>query len=72
MEISTKFQPGDNVWIMHDNKPVEIKIRSMNIRCNNPSFYCVVYVVAGIRTEPSFEVYEENVYKSKEELLASL
>lgn len=20
MEISTKFQPGDTVWVMHDNK----------------------------------------------------
>ena len=73
MEISTKFQPGDNVWIMHDNKPVEGKVVLMVIRCNHPLVYYVVYTLnVTIHKESLFDVYEKKVYKSKEELLASL
>lgn len=73
MEISTKFQPGDNVWIMHDNKPVEGKVVLMVIRCNHSLVYYVVYTLnVTIHKESLFDVYEKKVYKSKEELLASL
>lgn len=73
MEISTKFQPGDTVWIMHNNKPVEGKVHHMVIRCNYPYSYQVVYSLNVIIHKASlFEVYEEKTHKSKEELLASL
>ena len=31
MIIKTKFEPGQEVWIMQDNKPIKLFVRSINI-----------------------------------------
>lgn len=34
MEIKTKYNVGDHVWIMRDNKPTKIEISRINVDVN--------------------------------------
>ena len=33
MDIKTKYNPGDKVWVMINNKPIALFIDSIDIRC---------------------------------------
>lgn len=35
MNIETKYNIGDTLWVMASNKPTEIAIREVNIKVNN-------------------------------------
>ena len=72
MKIETKFDPGQTVWIMIDNKPKECVIdevipgkRARTFRCQD------AYTITGYNANsPKF--YEEQIFKTKEELIKSL
>lgn len=75
MEITTKFNPGDTVWTMEENKPHQFKINriEIEIRSKCKSIY---YVDCTSPSTPSGEVGEEyyissRCFATKSELLRS-
>lgn len=38
MEYSTKFNPGQEVWTMYDNKPHQFRVAKIEITLSAPSF----------------------------------
>jgi hypothetical protein len=73
---TTKFSPGDTVWIMHQNKPVQAAIAQTFIqaagRYSAPYPYQITYSfdIPGLQ---DFGIrHEEAVLTTKEELIASL
>ena len=72
MKIETKFDPGQTVWIMIDNKPKKCVIdevipgkRARTFRCQD------AYTITGYNAySPKF--YEEQIFTTKEELIKSL
>ena len=72
MKIETKFDPGQTVWIMIDNKPKECVIdevipgkRARTFRCQD------AYTITRYNAHsPKF--YEEQIFTTKEELIKSL
>ena len=66
MQINTKYNIGDKVWVMSDNKPTELLIDSIEIFIHSIG-YSIWYV------DKENEGYEElQVFPTKEELLKSL
>lgn len=65
MTISTKYNIGETVWFMHDNKCVSKKI--VNIRIDVDDL-CIIYVF----NENGMWLSEKRLYSTKEELLKSL
>ena len=72
MKIETKFDPGQTVWIMIDNKPKECVIKEVIPGARATIFrYQDAYTIAGYNgNSPKF--YEEQIFKTKEELIKSL
>jgi hypothetical protein len=72
MKIETKYDPGDKVWVMINNKPKEVVIYEVipgmvlkNMR------YQDRYTIEGYNgSSPIF--YEKDIFKTKEELINSL
>lgn len=74
MEIKTKYNLGDMVWVIDRNKPVYMKITRVIIteqlsQCNGSirRYHSIVY--SGERTAPHDE---KNCYQTKEELINSM
>lgn len=65
MEIKTKYNIGDKVWFMHDNKCVLKKVE--NIRIDVDDMY-IQYIFNGNEIWLS----EKHLFSTKEELLKSL
>ena len=72
MEISTKFTPGDKVWVMHDNKPVEGRVTDIRVECTNSSTNFVYYSLALSCRKLDDRIIEHKVHRSKQNLLDSL
>ena len=72
MKIETKFDPGQTVWIMIYNKPKECVIDKVIPGTRARTFsYEDVYTITGYNANsPKF--YEEQIFKTKEELIKSL
>ena len=72
MKIETKFDPGQTVWIMIDNKPKECVINEVIPGTRGKTFrYKDAYTIDGYNGKsPKF--YEEQIFKTKEELIKSL
>ena len=72
MKIETKFNPGQTVWIMIDNKPIKCIIDAVIPGALWKSFrYKDSYTIEGYNGKsPKF--YEEQIFTTKEELIESL
>lgn len=80
MTINTKFNVNDEVWLMHDNRPISLRVREINTHaaempCNGKQqtlvgvFYEFTYGVGGAL---NISLRERDVFGTKEELIASL
>ena len=77
MEIKTKYEPHQKVWIMKGEKPTEIEICGVNIDCGK-----IGSISGGVRIRyhfkegflngGTFEELEKDVFATKEELIKSL
>lgn len=65
MTISTKYNIGDTVWFMHDNKCVSKKVENIKIDVDN---MYIQYMFDG----NDIWLSEKHLYSTKEELLKSL
>ena len=75
MEISTKYDIGDKCWCMDDNMPVEILIEKIEVYATlQYSRRSVKYVgiKCGANCGYSIEVYDKEVFDTKDELINSL
>ena len=72
MKIETKFDPGQTVWIMINNKPEKCVIDEVIPGTRTKTFrYQDAYTIIGYnKNSPKF--YEEQIFKTKEELIKSL
>ena len=78
MTIETKYNIGDEVWAMHENRPWKGSVTEINATVVHPEFYSIDYEVK--LKDSSFEapiiVYvdllEGLVFRTKEELIKSL
>lgn len=65
MTISTKYDIGDMVWFMHDNRCILKKVENINIDV------CHMYIQY-MFDEDDMWLSEKHLYSTKEELLKSL
>jgi len=81
MNITTKFQPGDTVFRMHENKVQECDIQHIEIHVRPcPLLHAsaripqteITYWVDGEGPQTERRVHESCVFATKAELLASL
>ena len=74
MIIETKFNPGQEVWVIKDNKPINLFIDSINIIAgldfNKQITYTKIYNLANGHFGGKFE--ENEIYVTKEDLKNSL
>lgn len=80
MDYSTKFNPGDEVWTMYDNKPhqftislIEVTVATPRVRLSRPSEVLVEYCHTAARNNPlrlSFDA--RNCFATKQELIDHL
>ena len=74
MIIKTKFEPGQEVWVMQDNKPINLFVYSINIVAgldfNKQITYAMIYNLANGRFGGNFE--ENKIYTTKEDLKNNL
>jgi len=76
MEFKTKFNVNDRVWFMKDNKPTEAIISAIKIFYVNTNQDNIRYNAKKVFDSQSWLDYcdlnENTLFKSKEELVASL
>ena len=75
MTIETKYDIGDDVWIMQRNKPVRVEVRDIEIsRFQNDGMVVIrnriVYHMVGDSANTGY--HEEELYPTKEALIQSL
>lgn len=68
MEIKTKFNVGDKVFYMRDNRVQSGEVRGMQVLIHRSEVNIIVYVSSG---DPKGYA-EDFLFASKEELLKSL
>ena len=68
MEIKTKFNVGDKVFYMKDNRVQSGEVRGMQVLIHRSEANIIVYVSLGDKRGYS----EDFLFESKEELLKSL
>lgn len=66
MVFNTKFNPGEFVYIMRDNKPARLQIDGVEVWANRLHKYTRYTMDTGTC------VYEDEVFATKEELIKSL
>lgn len=71
MEIKTKFNVGDTVHLLHDNKAVSATVLAIEIGCYETETR-INYDVRSEAQALRFAVKEAKVFATKQELLASL
>lgn len=67
MEVQTKFNINDTVWVVSDNKVVQRKITGVEITVVDPSKPEIIYATIGDIKYP-----EQDVFKTKQEIIDSL
>lgn len=76
MTIETKYNIGDEVWMMKCNKPIRVKILEIRTLTQNVCKVCIkkvpettiIYSLEGM----DFMISEDKLFPTKEELLKSL
>lgn len=74
MKIETKYNIGDVVWILENNKAREVEIDRIAIHALKNGTINVRYefIIQRDDYRDCFDRKEENIFLTKEELLASL
>lgn len=76
MEFKTKFNLKDKVWYIKSNKPVKVIISSISIFYVNTDQDHIKYTAKDIINAVSWldhqNLFEDMLFKTKEELLKSL
>jgi hypothetical protein len=73
MTIETKYNIGDEVWVMFDGEPLCGRIVECRIHCNYGRHITRVYVVCDIKDRNrNNQFFEYAIFKTKEELIKSL
>lgn len=74
MTIETKYNIGDEVWLMYDNRAVTAQVISMKTIVEELMFGTIIvniyYRIKNIHFDR--EISEPHIYAAKEELLKSL
>ena len=65
MTINTKYNIGDTVWFMHDNKCVSKKVENIKIDVD-------IMYIQYVFNENGVWLSEKHLFSTKEELLKSL
>ena len=68
MEISTKYNLNDTVWVVSDNKVIQKLVTMYKIKVDNTHNVKVTYQLNHV----DIDVDESKLFASKEELLKSL
>ena len=68
MEVKTKYDIEDNVWMVSANKVVKTTVTGLGITLTGPDSYEVDYSV----NYSSIDIPENQLFRTKEELLESL
>lgn len=77
MKFITKFNMNDEVWFMKDNKPTRANITSVDIHhsrggaCNGIKYTATDYINPKTWLDHQ-NLFERDLYSSKEELIKSL
>lgn len=75
-EIKTTFQVWESVWILHDNRWIEMEIKEININVTRNSFLNVkkeiTYKIQWINENIIFDKYQENNLRETKEQLIEL
>lgn len=69
MKIDTKFDVGESVWVMFNNKPMELEIDEIKITVSN-GLKCET-VTTFYRIGSDYYI-DGNMYKTKKDLIDSL
>lgn len=74
MKIETKYNIGDEVWMMYENRAVTAHIISMKVTVEELMFGTIIENICYRIKNQHFdrEISESHIYASKEELLKSL
>ena len=67
MEVQTKFNINDTVWVVVDNKVTQRRITGIEISVEDPSLPKITYA-----TISDIKYPEQDVFKTKQELIDSL
>ncbi len=71
MQITTKFKPGDELWIMWQNKSAAVVILEVMTLTNERNITRIRYDFNEPDNSAGY-VWEHEAYATKEELLATL
>lgn len=79
MEYSTKFNPGQEVWTMYDNKPHQFRVAKIEITLSAPSFpmrereLLIEHIHNNKRNNPQSLTFDaRKCYATKQELIDNL
>lgn len=74
MTIETKYNIGDEVWLMYENRAVAAQVISMKVTVEELMFGTIIKNIYYRIKNQHFdrEISEHRIYASKEELLKSL
>ena len=74
MNIKTKYNNGDEVWLMYENRAVTAQVISMKVTVEELMFGTIIENLYYRIKNQHFdrEISEPHIYASKEELLKSL
>ena len=67
MEVQTKFNINDTVWVVADNKVTQRRITGIEISVEDPALPKITYT-----TISDIKYPEQDVFKTKQELIDSL
>ena len=71
MEVNFKFDIGEQVWIMENNRPARFEVKNVKVEIESPvKDHKVTYLLMNQGVQR--EVDEKMVFKTKEELVESL
>lgn len=68
MTINTKYNEGDNVWLMLNNKPHQTSVKYINATVYNDK----IDIRYGLSHDEHGQYVEDSVFTSKEDLVKSL
>ena len=71
MKFETKFSPGDEVWVMHYNKPQKAIVAKVTVSKSRVFSYVPQYEIDCLDSD-ILNVSEDRLFKTKQELIESL
>lgn len=70
MKVESKYNVGDEVWIIHNGKPAKYKVNEINIVIRQAPITILYHLIA---TKRAYTMsFEEFLFPTKDELLKSL